>query len=384
MAETTIEGEDDGYTFYIFPSFVPVEDGKEYIVKWNEEEFSCVATQMEMEEGVYAQIVGNFGFLSGGEDTGEPFIIMSVVQEGVTIAYGLDGNLSAVVSIKGNGVSGELKQLENKYLDLEWLPTFKEIEIVSERTLPHEERIYELNSVFFLLGEKVVVICDGKRYNLPISPGYGNTLEYGWYVGNHSIMDSSRANTGEPFLIFATSANFARAYFADGGEHSISVYLIAEHDTIAKEFLPNGFPYQSEDVLIPRTKAQNFNSNYRAYPLPFVGLSVGKKYIVGWNLEEYECTAKEVSNNGKTIVVLGNWGAWTGGTDTGEPFVIFPADDSSATMAAFKGGENKISLIVSLAEIEVEFAKMDNKFLDTDFINALIDAKLGVIENGTY
>lgn len=68
--------------------------------------------------------------------------------------------------------------------------------------------------------------------------------------------------------------------------------------------------------------------------------------------------------------------------DTGEPFCIVWHDsiNTIGAMYAFESGTYN----VTVTPMERIVHKLDKKFLPDDHINSLIDAKLGVIENGSY
>ena len=70
--------------------------GKTYTVGWMSGEFNCVAVQAN--ESMV--VIGNFGVF-GGDDTGEPFVIMDAPSEGAAVMMSLDGSTSAFVRIAG-------------------------------------------------------------------------------------------------------------------------------------------------------------------------------------------------------------------------------------------------------------------------------------------
>ena len=74
-----------------------------------------------------------------------------------------------------------------------------------------------------------------------------------------------------------------------------------------------------------------------------VDVQVGKSYVVKWNGVEYICTAQAFSpEEDVTFAVLGNLGTGTGGTSTGEPFILLFFD---AEIAAGMGAGGSISAL---------------------------------------
>lgn len=83
-----------------------LEIGKNYTVKYNGVEYSCVAMDGS-EVGESGDIyLGNTGAMTGGTDSGEPFIFVEAIGTGVCILIMLDGATSVTISIKGKATGG--------------------------------------------------------------------------------------------------------------------------------------------------------------------------------------------------------------------------------------------------------------------------------------
>lgn len=92
MAETDLEFTDGGgIQMAMIPTEFELEMGRTYLINWGGETYECKAVAAE---GV---AVGNIGLLMGGENTGEPFIIMSTGKENAADfgSYGMALNLVA-------------------------------------------------------------------------------------------------------------------------------------------------------------------------------------------------------------------------------------------------------------------------------------------------
>lgn len=94
----------------------------------------------------------------------------------------------------------------------------------------------------------------------------------------------------------------------------------------------------------------------------------GGEYNVYWNGTLYLCTASSLSNEGMTAFVLGNLGAMTGGTQTGEPFVIMVLPPE---LAAESGGGTQVIPLDGSETATLKIArnivrKLPEKFYDAD------------------
>ena len=110
-----IEGEEQ---MPIMKQFTLI-DGKEYIVNWNAKDYTCKAITLAGD--VIMIGLGNVGLLMGGEDTGEPFVIMNLLPADAAsmgmygAAMAFDGSTSATLFIKGEGEV--LYPIPTKYLE---------------------------------------------------------------------------------------------------------------------------------------------------------------------------------------------------------------------------------------------------------------------------
>lgn len=97
IPETTIEGSS-------FETLAPalLVEGETYIVNWNGVDYTCTAFGVSM-DGVNAVFIGN-AIILGGDNTGEPFVIGTMLVEGNKVAMGMsvdDTVESFTFSIKG-------------------------------------------------------------------------------------------------------------------------------------------------------------------------------------------------------------------------------------------------------------------------------------------
>jgi hypothetical protein len=125
---------------------------------------------------------------------------------------------------------------------------------------------------------------------------------------------------------------------------------------------------------------------------PSFVLTVGNTYLVIIDGEEYECVCQGVTQGTADIPLIGNaamWGDWNNSPHNNEPFAI------TSHLYLYDNLANKT---ISLTIFEKYTKTLDEQFVPStiarktdipeavtdDHINSLIDAKLEVIENGTY
>ena len=115
-------------------------------------------------------------------------------------------------------------------------------------------------------------------------------------------------------------------------------------------------------------------------------LEEGKTYIVTWDGNEYKCVCSAAYAGSVKICFLGNaaLSGEDGFAETNDPFFILDVQDASMwQVSCYDDGNNHTC---SIHEAEAVPNILPEEFLPdmTEKINALIDAKLGVIENGSY
>jgi len=121
----------------------------------------------------------------------------------------------------------------------------------------------------------------------------------------------------------------------------------------------------------------------------------GDGVVVMWDGKEYPLEVKFCGGGGLQFLYAGNFGGAMSGAfsipNTGEPFVVtFGVTDidtrefvrDCTVSVADESAANMAHTVSIYAKSLVE--KLPNRYLNTDYINSLIDEKLGVIENGYY
>lgn len=124
LAERSPDGTEDGVAYFAYPCLEEEPQiGMAYKVNWNGVEYECVSLDSEETLGEAGYVIlGNIGLMTGGTDTGEPFIIMMPYEEvaaeqGMAImCMVLDATPNITLSINYEGEV--IHKIDNKYLNL--------------------------------------------------------------------------------------------------------------------------------------------------------------------------------------------------------------------------------------------------------------------------
>lgn len=177
-----------------------LEVGVTYVVNWAGTEYECVAESGKL-QGADAVYVGNTVAV-GGENNGLPFSLATLPAFGWSFALALvDGTYTFRVYVKKT----KIDKLDNKYLDLAWLPVvegekYKPIftGITEEFGADYFNAKTEANWLTVLNSAKVRVIFNGTPYDCtPMTAPNGMKV-----IGDGGVGSSfGLPSTGEPFYI---------------------------------------------------------------------------------------------------------------------------------------------------------------------------------------
>lgn len=242
--------------------------GETYIVNWNGTEYSCVGQDMSaMTPGAVLLGEGsNFGFPS----TGEPFMIAGVKENGAygLIAVPLDGTTELTLSIYQ---SGEIvHKLDNKYLDLDWLPVMEKVEATilpigevncSESNGMGYYRYMSNSNLSLVGGRKYTVLWDGTSYDCACTAQYNESMVLDFYLlGNNLLTDSNGVDTGEPFCFYSVPAGpMVQIHATAQGVH---ITEIIENDEMPNK-LPEAYFPESVDGIIIRSSTADSTKKFK-------------------------------------------------------------------------------------------------------------------------
>ena len=304
---------DEGY-FITTP--IALTDGEIYNVSLTnaegvQYEVECKCYSVNVED-VNALILGNGALLGapGIADNGEAFAITVIASQEFTISMLtlMDSTYTSPVKVViTQGEKEIIHKLPNKYLDMEWISTRKEVllidEIIVKQTSSFGGSVIIIDDTFFnnfidSNGKKVIVCLDGERYETTIKVfnESGFIEDAVIFAGNASIYGSGMPNTGEPFVI-QFGGSFTELVTKEAGEHTISVYEL-EPNPMPEEFLPEHThswndledkPFGEEiseiDLIEEQTIIIDEYSSIQITPIDSVEilmeyLQVGKEYVV--------------------------------------------------------------------------------------------------------
>ena len=213
--------------------------GNTYTVTLQGTEYTCVAWEVT-EGGMTAVGLGDIYTAMEGQvgsaPTGEPFLLMEyppeiAAEQGVNVVAQplVEMEFPIVFSITGKAVT--VHKLDNRCLDLDWLPTANYQTVVP---MGEYDNGTQVNSAIVpAVGGNAKVVYDGEPYNLTICDLGANGLSY---VGNGYLVLETVANTGEPFVVVGAQG-VLQIKFADENSHSFGAE-IANIDKIPEYFLP--------------------------------------------------------------------------------------------------------------------------------------------------
>lgn len=98
-------------------------------------------------------------------------------------------------------------------------------------------------------------------------------------------------------------------------------------------------------------------------------LDEGKAYKVKWNGTDYICTTVKYAMDGLTMLYLGNLSAMTGGTGTGEPFIIVQLPSGLVEDGAYGAAyslDEATSAVLSIVDVSGTVHKIPLEYLDVE------------------
>lgn len=240
LPETAVTADDGA--FEIDYPIEGVAVGGTYIVKYNGVKYQCTAQGFTFEDWGRLPVLGNLGEMSGGVSTGEPFMVIVIPASGVML-ISLDDATEVTFAIYGDN---DIRKLDNRCLDLAWLPTVQktDTEVLAETTSTEYASTPTLTQSILPEGTQVAVIFDGIRHECTVKTletGTGADAMTFYYFGNLGLDEENELNTGEPFLFVSAHSTLAYGFAAtDSLKHTIAVYTFnRKPNKMPAEFLPD-------------------------------------------------------------------------------------------------------------------------------------------------
>lgn len=400
------EGEGSFYT----TGNIPLVDGAEITVSWNGTPYKCgtYAFTPHLETGKLV-VFGNSGVLAefAGMETEEndaPFVGLYSAIQSMLMMLPLDESSEATVAIYS--AVGKVHKLDNKYLDLDWLPVIKKKDILPLQTVEitntTDQKLYWVYIPYdgpaFEYGQEVTVEVDGVPYDRVIG---GSAID-GYFVTAGAVIISQAGNKLIVHNNGASRTSTLRIYVPDHNKMPVE-YLPEEVGTVKTvngvapdengnveiaipdsdwnapegepgHILNRPFYLEKGNRIVEETTLYGNHSGDG-----ILNLTLGKEYLVIYNGTEYIFTAKvfDEFEGEATFIGLGNHSLlYAGAENTGEPIVI--ATDT------FEGGywsiytdRAVIPYTVSVYEID-KIVKIDKKYLPDNIGGSGGNVDLGV------
>lgn len=238
LPETTVTPNENGEA--TLTDALGLVEGQTYPVNWNGTDYECVCVKVEIDgdgDGVadmtLGVALGNVGVMTGGEDTGEPFVIVEPLPEiaaqvgAAVMVLSATGSTSVTLSI--TGITEETEVIAQKFLPKGYPYFVPGGEVVfPETTVTVGTTIAP--SLDIKQGYSYTVAFNGESYEctaMTLTLEYGTTLA----LGNQALMGGS-VYTGEPFFIMFVPDDGWVIYTDDG--MSSATLSIIQADTYKK------------------------------------------------------------------------------------------------------------------------------------------------------
>ena len=213
--------------------------GQTYTVNYEGIKYTCKAAEVQLDATYIC--VGNYGEFFGEAGTGEPFcygyIAPGVVEDYPDGAFLLcdfmptsEGE-SKTVTISISIDNTTIRKLDNKYLDLDWLPAHKTKDLFKQTLTIWQKDTDDVNRMFngycnyaltaanepLQTGKTYSVEWDGVEYTCVAKTLTWQVLEV-VAIGNLNVFNSAEENNGLPFAIGTFQNN------DDYGQFTVSIH----------------------------------------------------------------------------------------------------------------------------------------------------------------
>lgn len=232
---------DESEGVFLYNEAIDIKEGNEYLITINGQKHTCIAQAIPV-DGMNYMILGNPSLVGAGNDTGEAFTLLTLPNvSGMYAMFVLiDGSTEATISISYREVGTH--KLDNKYLNLEWLPVDKEV-IIAEKATATPSNTVSQSTVNYpdvskadIENEVILIYIDGIQYK-------PNFTEDGDYLtaGNKSIINNSEANTEEIYYCVVSDGDTdifsgLTIIMNDNTEHEVYVCKLKDNP-IPEKFL---------------------------------------------------------------------------------------------------------------------------------------------------
>jgi hypothetical protein len=327
-----------------------------------------------------ASVVGQKGFVisnsigvvtEAGTFNGQP------VEKGIYFACIPGATYVVELKLPKKSIKADVyHKLDNKLLDLEWIPAGKQdvivaTSVISSSGITSITGKCDLNNI-----DEVEVTWDGVNYTCKVIRQDVDGAVW-LNIGNLSIDNGvAEDNTGEPFfitLICDFNGNIAGAEYlpSDNVIHIFSVRTKKIYEKLPSEFLPEGgVGYIADEFVEVFPSTQIYAESEDDSKMSFINgfcPKVNKTYKVVIDGKSTIATAREVYNPDaiEPFIILGNW-AIVDNTNpsTGEDFVFIALSDSDTTsIFSYYTDFYSNYVTISISELAQVVHKIEAKFI---------------------
>lgn len=230
-----ISGGEEGF---MSPQIVEgVNAGEDYTIKYNGVDYVCTAIAQNV-DGLDVVYFGN-GSALGFDESTEPFFAL-VLTKAVAEAMGMglmfvpmDGATSVTLGIYHE--AEDIKKLDNKFLDLEWIPATTEKEILAPMELTTNSTKLPIRFNDLINYKTAVIYFDGVRYERPITH---NHIEGDSDCGISFSDGVGEGNMNWLIRLYCSNSDGEIMYLGTG-THTLSISVLAT-EPLPEKFLPAG------------------------------------------------------------------------------------------------------------------------------------------------
>lgn len=418
LTEQTLEftSTSDGFVYNQSGMFV-LENGEEYRVLWDDNEYACKGYLLEM-RGHPAVFLGNESVVKGeSTELIEPFIIYEVKDNNycnINAATDITATSHTVAIykvIKSTSVQPDWAQIDDTQMDyIKNKPFYDTTSTVLECVFQDELidtngdgvndnwsgelAFIDTSSTALIPGKTYTIMWNGVEYTSTCELLYGQAP----VIGNVELMTGVGDN-GIPFVIARdvtgklSGEKMWMAVLTSAPDPTSSGTYTCKITTDDVKYLDNKYlsilnynpPTDIELLPITTYNGFAFDSGYGVYGVSVAAsyaLTTGEPYTVYWDGTTYECVAQDASSLMTGCIVLGNATAW-GLSGNNEPFVIGVFNNIGASYFSTTDTEDGGSHSVGIIYNAKENYKLNSEYISDVPWDKISDKPFGNIPAGT-
>lgn len=357
---------------FMLSSAINFEAGKEYTMIVDGIEYPCVGYSA-LYNGISFVGIGCEGLIDGtASEFNEPLAIGTVAmgETPVTAIMLPSSDLTSfTLAIKG----GVIHKIPGEYVE----PCYGEIKgyLVKDFICTEENEGVLPEAINFIEGQTYIVTYNGTDYECVAKTRTfeidGDSITFNG-VGDVDNYIATGTLTAEPFIIATANMYGQTMTMAMGNDEASSFSVQGVTVKYIDSKYIEGMYYSKERMIYPK---QSFT--FSEYDFVDLGLYIpfvpNRTYIVNYNDVDYECVAEIYDDSDNDAIYVGNRLIYDGGKDI--PFCILSDNNNGITMLVSGAGITSASIEI----IERDMRKIDNKYIDAEWMATSYDAESVII-----